>query len=117
MRMNPKSGMTAADVVNLMSEEEIGRILRDYGEEKRWHAAARTIVLARSKQPILTTQDLVSVLRPIFPWQKKGINSSHVDISGLAHLCEQRVRGFRSGLAASNFIVSASRQIGSHQFP
>jgi 16S rRNA (cytosine1402-N4)-methyltransferase len=75
MRMNPDSGATAADVVNDASEQELGRIFREYGEEKRWRIAARSIVAARQQKKIVTTNDLVEVLRPSLPWNpKKGIN-------------------------------------------
>lgn len=74
MRMNPDAPLTAADIINTWSEQDLGRIFRDYGEEKQWRAAARTIIAARSKQPILTTNELANILRPIFSWKKKGIN-------------------------------------------
>lgn len=74
MRMNPSNPMTAADVINTYSEKDLGRIFRDYGEEKQWRAAAHAVVVSRDKKPILTTLDLVNVLQPLFSWKKKGIN-------------------------------------------
>lgn len=83
MRMNPKSPLTAAEIINTWSEQDLGRIFRDYGEEKQWRSAARTIVAARMKQPILTTRALVDVLTPIFSWKKKGINPLTLIFQGL----------------------------------
>lgn len=83
MRMNPEQSLTAAEVVNTYSEADIGRIFRDYGEEKQWRNAARTIIAARTNKPILTTFDLVEVLRPIFSWKKKGINPLTLIFQGL----------------------------------
>ena len=75
MRMNPEDELTAAIIVNTWSEQELGRIFREYGEEKKWRVAARTIIAARHQKPILTTTDLVNVLKPAFAWNpKKGIN-------------------------------------------
>lgn len=74
MRMDPNGDLTAADIVNSWTEKDIGRILREYGEEKQWRAAAYRIVSARSEKPILTTFALVDVLKPIFSWRKKGVN-------------------------------------------
>lgn len=74
MRMNPENSLTAADIINTYSESELGRIFRDYGEEKQWRAAAKTIVSERDKQPIQTTNQLVEILRPSFSWKKKGVN-------------------------------------------
>lgn len=75
MRMNPLSGETAADIVNTWSEQELGRIFREYGEEKQWRAAARAIVRARCSQPFITTKDLKALLTPILArFAKKGIH-------------------------------------------
>lgn len=65
MRMNPEEGMSAADAVNQLPEKELGRIFREYGEERRWRAAARAICAARKGRPILTTGDLTAVLAPL----------------------------------------------------
>lgn len=47
MRMNPTAGASAADAVNTWSETELGRVIRDYGEDKMWKVIARRIVDAR----------------------------------------------------------------------
>jgi 16S rRNA C1402 N4-methylase RsmH len=52
----------AAQLVNTMSEAELGRIIRDWGEEKMWRAVARRIVAAREQQPITSTKQLVDAI-------------------------------------------------------
>jgi 16S rRNA (cytosine1402-N4)-methyltransferase len=75
MRMNPQLTLTAADIVNTWSEKELGQIFREYGEEKQWRAAARTIVQARQLQPFVTTSDLKRILTPVLArYAKKGIH-------------------------------------------
>jgi 16S rRNA (cytosine1402-N4)-methyltransferase len=74
MRMNPSEKLTAADIINTKSEKELGQIFREYGEEKRWRAAAKAIVAARQQQPMRTTKELVEVLRAVLPPQRKGIH-------------------------------------------
>jgi len=59
MRMNQKGGQTAADLINIYSEEELTRLLALYGELKNARQIARKLVAAR---PIVTTGDVVSVL-------------------------------------------------------
>lgn len=71
MRMNPLSSLTAAEVINTWSEEDLGRIFREYGEEKRWRAAAHAIVEARKQKPILSTQELAAILKPVVYNPKK----------------------------------------------
>jgi 16S rRNA (cytosine1402-N4)-methyltransferase len=63
MRYDRSSGQTAADLVNTLSEEELGEIIRDYGEERRWRQAARKIAEARKESPISTTDRLAAIVR------------------------------------------------------
>jgi len=65
MRMDPENPITAAIIVNTYSQKELERIFREYGEEKQWKSAARRILQARNEGPILTTHQLVEVLRPV----------------------------------------------------
>ena len=73
MRMDLDRQLTAAEIINQWTEQDLGKIFRDFGEEKHWRAAARAIVQARQKQPIATTADLVAVLTPVLAFHaKKG---------------------------------------------
>ncbi len=75
MRMNPDNPLTAAEIVNTWSEKELGKIFRDYGEERQWRTAARVIVQARSKSPLQTTLQLEKILYPALSrGAKKGIH-------------------------------------------
>ena len=66
MRMS-QSGQTAADLVAVLSREELARILRDYGEEPyAWQIAGR-IVKEREKKPILTTLQLAELVASAVP--------------------------------------------------
>lgn len=71
MRMDPTHPLTAEEIVNTWSEQELGRIFRDYGEEKQWRMAARALIRARQQSPLKTTQDLVQVLLQAFPYKSK----------------------------------------------
>ena len=62
MRMNKRSGMTAADILNDYSEEQLADIFYLYGEVKNARRIAATIVKARVGKPIVTTNDLLQVL-------------------------------------------------------
>ncbi len=67
MRMDRSAALTAWDVVNGWSEQELARILRDYGEERYASAIARRIVKRRSEKPVETTLELVDVIRSAMP--------------------------------------------------
>jgi 16S rRNA (cytosine1402-N4)-methyltransferase len=60
MRMNQTAKRTAADIVNGYSEEELAKIFYLYGELKNGRGIAHNIHLARSKSPILRTEELVA---------------------------------------------------------
>lgn len=62
MRLDPSAGDTAADLLNYESEQEIERILRDYGEERRARRIASSIVWRRQRRPLATTDDLVGAV-------------------------------------------------------
>lgn len=62
MRMDQDSLLTAADVVNTYSFEELTKIFREYGEEKEAARIARNIVLERSKKEIKTTLQLSTII-------------------------------------------------------
>lgn len=84
MRMNPDALLSASDVINEFPENELGRIFREYGEEKQWRAAARIIVQARSKEKIQTTLQLSDVLMPLLGWKKsRGSNPLTLIFQGL----------------------------------
>lgn len=66
MRMS-QHGLSAYDVVNTYSKEDLIRILRDYGEEKFAPRIAAAIVQARQEHPIQTTFELVDLIKQALP--------------------------------------------------
>ena len=67
MRMNNGDALTAEEVVNTWSYEELRRILFDYGEERYAPQIAANICRVRETQPIKTTLELVNVIRGAMP--------------------------------------------------
>ena len=67
MRMDRSEGLTAADVVNTWPQEELRRILSQYGEERYAAPIAAAIVRRRQERPIETTLDLVDVIKSGMP--------------------------------------------------
>lgn len=66
MRMS-QTGMTAEELVNTASEQELARILYTYGEESFARSIARNIVRARAEKPIHTTQELAELVKSGVP--------------------------------------------------
>ena len=63
MRMNSKQKLSAADIVNTYSDEDLARVLYLYGEFRDSRSLAQQIVRKRSQQAILTTQQLLDSVR------------------------------------------------------
>lgn len=70
MRMS-QTGMSAADLVNTASQQELQRIIYTYGEEKFAPSIARNIVKAREEHPIETTFQLVEIIKASMPMKAK----------------------------------------------
>ncbi|MFP4207165.1 MAG: 16S rRNA (cytosine(1402)-N(4))-methyltransferase RsmH [Wenzhouxiangella sp.] len=62
MRMDPNSGESAADWLGRVDEDELTRVIRDYGEERYARKIARTIVRERAQQAITGTARLAAVV-------------------------------------------------------
>ncbi|MEE0955568.1 MAG: 16S rRNA (cytosine(1402)-N(4))-methyltransferase RsmH [Eubacterium sp.] len=76
MRMDQRQALTAEIIVNTYGEEELWRVLTEYGEERFANRIARRIVLEREKAPIRTTGQLVDIIKAAIP-QKNRITGGH----------------------------------------
>ena len=107
MRMNRRSGRTAADVVNEATNEMLTAIFRDYGELETPWKIANCIERARSASPILTTAQLVEAVRPCTPrsaeakFLTKLFQALRIEVNGemeaLKMALEQSLRLLRPG--------------------
>jgi 16S rRNA (cytosine1402-N4)-methyltransferase len=67
MRMDQHRGVSAADYLAQIAEEDLATIIWQYGEDKKSRQIARAIVRARSMQPITTTHQLADIVRLQYP--------------------------------------------------
>ena len=75
MRFGPQAELTAADIVNEYSEEELARILYEYGDERRSRRIARAIV---GRRPLHSTLDLAKAVEQVAGKGRKSIPFSRV---------------------------------------
>ena len=78
MRMDNTTGITAYDIINEYSLEELIRIFKEYGEEKFASKIAKEIVTQREKKKIETTFELNQIIEKAKPYTKKGHKSKQV---------------------------------------
>ncbi len=73
MRMDQRQTMTAKEIVNIYTEFELYRIIRDYGEDKFAKNIAKHIVLARQSKPIETTFELTEIIKAAIPMKVRSV--------------------------------------------
>ena len=100
MRMNLAQKFTAADLVNTFSLEELIRVIRDYGEERWASRIAHFIVEERKKAPIVTTEQLVSVIKAAIPAgaRKGGPHPARRTFQAIRIAVNQELEGLQEGL-------------------
>ena len=76
MRMDQRQRQTAADLVNTATEQELFRIIRDYGEDRFAKNIAKRIVQARERKPVETTKELADIVRSAIP-MKLQVTGGH----------------------------------------
>ncbi len=78
MRMSRSNSFSAYELVNEYDEENLTRVIRDYGEEKFARSIARHIIKARESRPIETTKELENIILSSVPRYKGQDGRSNV---------------------------------------
>ena len=93
MRMDRSSSLTARDIVNTWSQEELARILREYGEERCASRIAANIVRRRQVRPLETTGELSEIVRASIPskMREKGGNPDKRTFQAIRIACNREL--------------------------
>ncbi|CAA7394083.1 unnamed protein product [Spirodela intermedia] len=70
MRMNPQAALKAEDILNSWPEAEVGRVLKEYGEESNWRLLQKKIMSARLHGGLHSTKELADLVRSTSPKSK-----------------------------------------------
>ncbi|MEI8063025.1 MAG: 16S rRNA (cytosine(1402)-N(4))-methyltransferase RsmH [Verrucomicrobiota bacterium] len=110
MRMNRSTGQSAQDVLREASVEELTRIFRVYGEERRARAIAIRIDRERARQPITTTTQLAGVVEQVLGPKRSGIHPATRVFQALRIQVNRELENLERGLvAAVNVLKSGGR--------
>jgi 16S rRNA (cytosine1402-N4)-methyltransferase len=113
MRMDPTQRATAEEVVNQWSEEKLGTLFRDLGEEPRWKRAARAIVEARRKQFIATTKQLADILSSALKTALRGkLHPATLVFQALRLVVNKELESVTRGVAAAIRLLSPEGKVG-----
>lgn len=116
MRMGGTTGgrRPAAELLNAASEQELGRVFREYGEERRWRALAQEVARRRREKPFERSDDLVAaieaVLGPRTDFQDKAriFQAVRIAVNDELAALEEGLEGIRDLLApGGRFVVIA----------
>jgi len=100
MRMDRSTGPTAADLVNTLPEQELARIIREYGEERWAKRIAAFIVAARGESPIETTMGMVDIIKGAVPrgaWEER-LHPATRTFQGLRIAVNEELASLEKGL-------------------
>jgi len=115
MRMDPRSPLTAATIVNEYGAAEIQRILREYGEERWAHRIAQFIV---ARRPLRTTRDLAQAVEAAIP-RKAWPRDIHVatrTFQGLRIAVNDELGQIEQGLKAALQILNPGGRMATISF-
>jgi len=107
MRMNSRGGMTARDILNEYSEEELARIFGEYGEMDAPYKTAHCIAKARTLKSMECISDLLLAIAPVTPrkderkYLSKLFQALRIEVNGeieaLKMMLEQSLRTLKAG--------------------
>ena len=104
MRMDPRSGMSAAEFLNAVEVEELTRVLSEYGDVPRGQArrVAREVLRRR---PLQTTTDLYEAVRAAVGWAERGGNPAKRVFQAVRVRINDELGGLERALAATERIL------------
>ena len=109
MRMDQRQTLTAYQIVNTYSLQDLNQILRDYGEEKYAFSIAKNIIKAREVSPIETTFQLVEIIKKSKPMK---------ELKKVGHPAKQVFQALRIAVNDElNVLVKALRSALNHLKP
>ena len=112
MRMNRAAGPAAADVLREASVEELTRIFRVYGEERRARAIAQRIDRERARQPITTTTQLASLVEQVLgPKRGGGIHPATRVFQALRIQVNRELENLQRGLVGAVNVLRAGGRL------
>ena len=100
MRLSNSLGVTAADLLNSLSEKDIAKLIYEYSDEKMSRKIAREIVKTRSLKKIQTTKDLVEIINSVsYPGYERGrINPATRTFQALRIVVNDEIENLKKSL-------------------
>jgi len=101
MRMDPETGLSAAQWLASADEREIADVLWTYGEERQSRRIARAIVARRAEQPLLRTAQLAELIASVMPRGKDKIHPATRSFQAIRIHINRELADLEAGLDAA----------------
>jgi 16S rRNA (cytosine1402-N4)-methyltransferase len=113
MRMNRSQPITAAELINRLSQDELADVFYNYGEERQARRIARFIVEARLVQPVNTTRQLAEIVRQAIPvkYQPKKIHPATLVFQALRIAVNRELDNLAKVLAEAPTLLTPGGRI------
>src|ERR687893_2102073 len=105
MRMDPRAGISAAEYLNTVEEDDLARVLTRYGDVPRAQARRVAREVAR-RRPLETTTDLYDAVRAAVGWAERGGNPAKRVFQGVRVKVNDELGGLERALEASERLLS-----------
>jgi 16S rRNA (cytosine1402-N4)-methyltransferase len=111
MRMDMRETLSAHDVVNRYRQDELARILFEYGEEEKSRRIARAIVEARKKKPIDTAKELGEIVAKV-KWRRGRIHPATKTFQAIRIETNHELENLKTGVESAIEMLNPKGRIG-----
>ena len=116
MRMDQTQGLSAKEIVNHYSEDELRKIFKEFGEEPQAKRAAFAIVKARRKKKIETTRELSEIITTSIYKIRKKLHPATLIFQALRIFVNQELESISEGVKKAIQKLSSGGRIGALSF-
>ena len=111
MRMNPESGLSAADWLMAASEKELSNVFKELGEERFHLRIARAIVKARQIAPIVSTVQLAKLIAANVPSRERGKHPATRSFQAIRIFINRELEELEAALAQALQVLTAQGRL------
>ena len=106
MRMDTTRGMSAADWLAIAPEQQLEKVIKEYGEERFAFQIAKAIVARRAVQPISTTRELASIVANTVKTREKGKDPATRTFQAIRIFINKELEDLEAGLSAAYSVLA-----------
>ena len=111
MRMDTTRGMSAAEWLAVATEQQLEKVIRDYGEERFAFQIAKAIVAGRAVEPISSTRQLAGIVANAVKTREKGKDPATRTFQAIRIFINQELEDLEAGLEAAYAMLAPGARL------